>query len=74
MWSQMDRLDMVWVGDVENVHVFSGMEGIFHPWTFDRDCQMGRGDSEGSWVHLVILLTLAIFPLHQGFDLQDQYR
>jgi len=41
---------------VEDVDIFTSMEGVVQSWCFDRDCQMGGRDCKGGRIHLVVLL------------------
>jgi hypothetical protein len=40
---------------VEDVDIFTGVEGIVQSWGFDGDSQVSRGDCEGGGIHLVVL-------------------
>jgi hypothetical protein len=44
------------MGNIEDIYVLAGVEGVVHPWGFDRDGDVRGGNGEGGRVHLVVLI------------------
>jgi hypothetical protein len=58
---------------VEDVDIFTGVEGIVQSWCLDGDSQVRRGNCEGGGIHFIVL-DVSYVPTRVPDGLQDQYR
>jgi hypothetical protein len=71
--SQVGRFRRMGMGGVEDVDIFTGVEGVVQSWCLDGDSQVRRGNCEGGGIHLIVL-DVSCVPPSVPDDLQDQYR